>query len=57
MSPLTLTLLFAAALVLSLAVKFWLATRQMRHVALHRNQVPAAFASDVSLQAHQRAAE
>ena len=57
MSPLPLTLLFAAALVLSLAVKFWLATRQMRHVALHRNQVPAAFASDVSLQAHQRAAD
>ncbi len=52
-----LTLLFAAALVLSLSVKFWLATRQMRHVALHRNQVPAAFASDVSLQAHQRAAD
>ena len=57
MSPLPLTLLFAAALVLSLAVKFWLATRQMRHVALHRDQVPAAFASDVSLAAHQRAAD
>ena len=57
MSSTPLTLLFAAALVLSLSVKFWLATRQMRHVALHRNQVPAAFASDVSLQAHQRAAD
>ncbi len=57
MSATPLTLLFAAALVLSLSVKFWLATRQMRHVALHRNQVPAAFASDVSLQAHQRAAD
>ena len=57
MASTPLTLLFAAALVLSLSVKFWLATRQMRHVALHRNQVPAAFASDVSLQAHQRAAD
>ena len=57
MSPLPLTLLFATALVLSLAVKFWLASRQMRHVALHRNQVPAAFAGDVSLAAHQRAAD
>jgi len=57
MSPTPLTLLFAAALVLSLAVKFWLSTRQMRHVAAHRNQVPAAFASDVSLAAHQRAAD
>ena len=57
MSSTPLTLLFAAALVLSLMVKFWLVTRQMRHVALHRSQVPAAFASDVSLQAHQRAAD
>ena len=41
----TVTLLFAAALLLSLATKFWLATRQMRHVAAHRDQVPAAFAA------------
>ncbi|MEK8049114.1 M48 family metallopeptidase [Ideonella sp. DXS22W] len=52
-----LTLLFATALVLSLAVKLWLATRQMRHVAQHRSQVPAAFAGTVSLAAHQRAAD
>ncbi len=52
-----LTLAFAAALLLSLAVKLWLATRQMRHVAGHRNQVPAAFAATVTLQAHQRAAD
>ena len=52
-----LTLLFSAALVLSLAVKFWLATRQMRHVAAHRGSVPAAFAASVSLAAHQRAAD
>jgi len=57
MSPTPLTLLFAAALVASLAVKLWLATRQMRHVAAHRDAVPAVFASAVSLQAHQRAAD
>jgi len=57
MSPTPLTLLFAAALVASLAVKLWLATRQMRHVAAHRNRVPAAFAAAVSLAAHQRAAD
>ena len=57
MSSTLLTLLFAAALVLSLTVKFWLVTRQMRHVAVHRNQVPAAFAGEVSLAAHQRAAD
>jgi STE24 endopeptidase len=53
----TWTLLFAAALVASLIVKFWLASRQMRHVAAHRNSVPAPFAGTVSLQAHQRAAD
>ena len=52
-----LTLAFAAALVLSLATKLWLATRQMRHVAHKRSAVPAAFAGTVTLQAHQRAAD
>ena len=53
----TVTLVFAAAVLLSLAAKFWLATRQMRHVAAHSHQVPPAFASTVTLQAHQRAAQ
>jgi len=53
----TLTLLFAAALLASLLLKFWLATRQMRHVAAHRGAVPAAFAATVDLAAHQRAAD
>jgi STE24 endopeptidase len=53
----TLTLVFAAALLASLGVKFWLATRQMRHVATHRNAVPPAFAATITLAAHQRAAD
>jgi STE24 endopeptidase len=53
----TVTLLFAAALLLSLAAKFWLATRQMRHVAAHRDQVPAAFVTTVTLEAHRRGAD
>ena len=57
MSSPFLSLLFAAALVASLLVKLWLATRQMRHVASHRNAVPAAFAGSVSLEAHQKAAD
>jgi STE24 endopeptidase len=57
MSSPPLTLLFAAALVASLLVKLWLATRQMRHVAAHREAVPQAFAGSVSLQAHQKAAD
>ncbi|EHR71904.1 Zn-dependent protease with chaperone function [Burkholderiales bacterium JOSHI_001] len=52
-----LTVAFAAALVLSLLLKFWLATRQMRHVAQHRAAVPAAFEGTVSLAAHQKAAD
>ena len=57
MQALTLTLLFAAALVASLLVKFWLATRQMRHVAAHRDAVPAAFAPNITLASHQKAAD
>jgi len=52
-----LSLLFAAVLVASLLVKLWLATRQMRHVAQHRHEVPAAFKGVVSLEAHQKAAD
>ncbi len=52
-----LTWLFAAALLAALAGRLWLATRQVRHVVAHRDTVPAAFASRVSLQAHQRAAD
>ena len=57
MQALLLSLLFAAALLASMGVKFWLASRQMRHVAAHRNEVPADFASTVTLTAHQRAAD
>ncbi|WP_298209694.1 M48 family metallopeptidase [Acidovorax sp.] len=57
-SPSTLlTLAFAAALVLGLALKFWLATRQVRHVARHRANVPAPFAERIPLAAHQKAAD
>lgn len=48
---------FAAAIVLSVLLKFWLSTRQMRHVAQHRSAVPAAFAAKVSLDAHHKAAD
>jgi len=51
------TLAFAAALLASLAIKFWLATRQMRHVAQHRDQVPAAFVGTVTPEAHRKAAD
>jgi STE24 endopeptidase len=58
MSPsLIFTLAFALALVAGLIVKFWLATRQVRHVARHRAAVPAAFEQAITLAAHQKAAD
>ncbi len=57
MEPNLMTAAFVAALLLSLVTRLWLATRQMRHVAAHRNAVPAAFAGSVTLEAHQRAAD
>lgn len=53
----TLTLVFAVALIAGLLVKFWLASRQIRHVAQHRDRVPAVFASRITLAAHQKAAD
>ena len=58
LSPSTLlTLVFAAALLGGLLVRFWLATRQITHVARHRDAVPVPFAARISLQAHQKAAD
>lgn len=52
-----LTAAFAVALVLGLVVKFWLASRQIRHVARHRDQVPPAFAATITPAAHRKAAD
>ena len=49
--------LFGAVLLFSVMVKLYLSGRQVRHVAAHRHQVPAAFAASISLQAHQKAAD
>jgi len=51
------TIVFAAALVLGLLARFYLVSRQIRHVAKHRDAVPVAFAASISLQAHQKAAD
>lgn len=56
-ASLTTTLVFAVALTLSLLLKFWLASRQIRHVAQHRSAVPQAFANKITLAAHQKAAD
>ena len=57
MQALSLSITFAVALIASLLVKFWLASRQIRHVAAHRNDVPLPFKATITLAAHQRAAD
>src|SRR5215468_620031 len=57
MSTSLFTSLFLLALAVSLGTQLWLARRQMRHVAAHRERVPAHFADRVSLAAHQKAAD
>ncbi|MDO5101532.1 MAG: M48 family metallopeptidase [Lautropia sp.] len=57
MSSLTFCMLFAAFLLISVAIRLWLASRQIRHVSRHRHQLPAAFEARIGLPAHQRAAD
>jgi Zn-dependent protease with chaperone function len=52
-----LTLLFAFFLLADVALRLWLAGRQIRHVGSHRDAVPAEFASRIGLASHQRAAD
>ena len=48
---------FAFMLLASLGLKFWLSSRQIRHVAQHRHAVPVAFSNNITLAAHQKAAD
>ncbi|MEY4447124.1 MAG: Protease HtpX [Pseudomonadota bacterium] len=58
MNPtLTLTSLLVGALLTNVVLKLWLNARQVRHVAKHRGDVPPAFASQISLSDHQKAAD
>jgi STE24 endopeptidase len=54
---LVMTFAFAIAFIAGLVLKFWLSSRQIRHVALHRALVPTAFSNTITLQAHQKAAD
>ncbi|WP_213955557.1 MULTISPECIES: M48 family metallopeptidase [unclassified Variovorax] len=56
-ASLLFTSAFAAALLVDLLLKFWLASRQIRHVAKNRNVVPADYASAITLESHQKAAD
>lgn len=49
--------LFVTFFVATLALRFYLANRQIRHVQRHRTAVPAEFAAKIPLDAHQKAAD
>jgi len=53
----TFTIAFLIAFLASFGLRHWLAQRQMRFVAKHRNSVPAEFAEKVALAEHQKAAD
>lgn len=51
------SLIFLIFLSASLALKLWLNQRQISHVLKHREQVPEAFSQQITLSAHQKAAD
>ncbi len=51
------TSLFVLFLLIDVAVRFWLARRQITYVQGHRAQVPEQFSANISLTSHQRAAD
>ena len=51
------TVIFLLALVSAVSIRVWLATRHIRYVHTHRNSVPENFSSQISLDAHQKAAD
>jgi STE24 endopeptidase len=51
------SILFVSFIILTLVVRFWLASRHIRHVLTHRGAVPAEFAERIPLSAHQKAAD
>ncbi len=53
----TFTIAFLIAFLASFGLRHWLAQRQMRFVAKHRDSVPAEFAEKVTLAEHQKAAD
>ena len=57
MYSLAFSILFVSLLILTLLVRFWLASRHIRHVLRHRAAVPAEFAQTIPLAAHQKAAD
>lgn len=53
----TLTLTFIILLATTTLIRIWLGSRHIAYIQHHRNQVPSAFDGNISLQAHQKAAD
>ncbi len=53
----TFSWIFIATLAASLVIKLWLAQRQVRAVSSNRDAVPGAFADNIPLDDHQKAAD
>jgi STE24 endopeptidase len=53
----TLTFVFIGLLIATTLTRIWLGSRQIAHVQANRAQVPAAFSENISLEAHQKAAD
>jgi STE24 endopeptidase len=53
----TFTIVFLIAFIASFGLRHWLAQRQIRYVAQHRDVVPSDFATKVTLAEHQKAAD
>ena len=51
------SILFVGFFIMTLLLRFWLASRQLRHVMAHRGAVPAEFVASIPLEAHQKAAD
>ncbi|MGQ0442781.1 MAG: M48 family metallopeptidase, partial [Methylophilaceae bacterium] len=53
----TLTLIFVTTLILTTLIRLWLGSRQIAYVQANRVKVPSAFSNNISLEAHQKAAD
>lgn len=53
----TLSILFISLVVLTTLTRIWLGNRHISFVQKHRNEVPKAFSKDISIEAHQKAAD
>ena len=51
------TLTFVSLLIASTLIRLWLGGRHITYVQAHRNQVPAAFSENITLDSHQKAAD